>query len=272
MKWIKKTNKIIKHIEDELTIMKENQEIIMKQTSEMPSFYTNIFDRMDQITNKVLKYIQDEAKTLKENQDNIQKQVQKYFQDEFILLKSNQQTIKDKLDYNKNLIKFPQLLEKPNDFESDIFKACKEGKLSSIQWLIEIDNVDIIKKVEVDDINNGYWKDDTPIHIASRNGHLPIVQYLIEKHNVYIDKIGSYCTPLNCACENGHLNIVEYLISKGAQIDKGTWTPLHVSANYGRTDIVKYLISKGANRNVYLDDYRTPYACSKNDEIRNILK
>ena len=28
-------------------------------------------------------------------------------------------------------------------FESYIFKACKEGKLTSVQWLIEKENVDI---------------------------------------------------------------------------------------------------------------------------------
>ena len=30
-----------------------------------------------------------------------------------------------------------QVLQKPKDLESDIFKACKEGKLTSVQWLVE---------------------------------------------------------------------------------------------------------------------------------------
>ena len=31
-----------------------------------------------------------------------------------------------------------QFLEKPKDIESDILKACEEGKLTSVQWLFVI--------------------------------------------------------------------------------------------------------------------------------------
>ena len=75
----------------------------------------------------------------------------------------------------KSTITFLPIIEKPTDYEPDIFKACKEGKLTSVQWLLEKENEDKIKKI---DSNN------TPIHIASQNGHLSIVQYLIEKQNV----------------------------------------------------------------------------------------
>ena len=41
---------------------------------------------------------------------------------------------------------FEQIEEKPKDYEPNIFKACKEGKLTSVQWLIEKENVDKNKK------------------------------------------------------------------------------------------------------------------------------
>ena len=64
------------------------------------------------------------------------------------------------------------------------------------------------------------YKDDTPIHIASMKGHLPIVQYLIEKQNVEIDIKGNgEMTPLHYACEEGHFPIVEYLIFKCANVN-----------------------------------------------------
>ena len=155
--------------------------------------------------------------------------------------------------HSQTQIDFQPIAEKPKDFESDIFKACKEGKLTSVQWLIEKENVDKNKSVEKNDEDLDFCKNDTPIHIASKYGHLLIVQYLIEKQNVYIDIIGCcYIKPRHYACEEGHLPIAEYLISKGANIntkDSLEQTPLHWACEKGHLPIAEYLISKGANIN-----------------------
>ena len=78
---------------------------------------------------------------------------------------------------------FMPITEKPIDYETNIFKACKEGKLESIEWLIEKENEDKYKRVEKYNKELNFYKDDTPIHIALQNDHLPIVLYLIEKHH-----------------------------------------------------------------------------------------
>ena len=108
--------------------------------------------------------------------------------------------------------KFPPITEKPIDFESDIFKACKEGKLTSVQWLIEKEKEDKNKRVEKSNYELKFYENETPIHIASENGHLPIVQYLIEKQNVDKDIKGFLeRTPLHYACNsfNNNLPVVE---------------------------------------------------------------
>ena len=155
---------------------------------------------------------------------------------------------------------------KPKPFETDIFKACQNGILGSVKYLIENQNVNKIKK-------NG--NGDTPIHIAAENGHLPIVQYLIDSQNVDKDIKGySDRTPLHYACHYGHLPIVEYLISKGANIEavsRDQWTPLHYASKNGRVDVVKYLISKGANKAAKTKMGKTPYDYG-NESIRKILK
>ena len=142
----------------------------------------------------------------------------------------------------KILKEFPPIIEKPVDFEQDINIACKKGKLSNVQWLIEKQNVN----KNIPDFNG-----DTPIHYASKNGHLRIVQYLIERQNVDIDIKGFWGkTPLHCASQKGHLQIVEYLLSKGANIeakDIFEKTPLHYCCEKEHLQIVEYLISKGAN-------------------------
>ena len=123
------------------------------------------------------------------------------------------------------------------------------------------------------------------IKTATVNGHLSIVQYLIEKKNVDKDIKGKSeeKTPLHYACEKGHIPIVEYLISKGANIEANDWlkwTPLHYASFYGKTDVVKYLVSIGAEKHAIAADFRTPFdlACedeyadkSQKNEFQNIL-
>ena len=183
----------------------------------------------------------------------------------------------------------------PLDFEQDIFKASREGKLESVQWLIEKEGVDKNKK-------DGplYSCRNAPIHYASMNGHISIVKYLIENQNVDVDLKGtSEKTPLHYACKEGHLPLVQYLISKGANIEQqseifedeednfrtvsygiyhfttteyyGGYTPLHLAAESGKTDVVKYLVSVGANIKSVTADGFTPRYYAKNNEIRNLL-
>ena len=176
---------------------------------------------------------------------------------------------KDKeIDKLKQIIKILKpITKKPKDFESDIFEACKEGKLSSVQWLIEKEIVDKNKRVEEDYFNNDLYKDDTPIHIASMKGHLPIVQYLIEKYDVDINIKGcKRKTPLHYACQEGHLQIIEYLISKGADVyakDQFGNYVIYYSYLKGYFSIIKYLIEKRHIENEVKNYYsQTPLHCA----------
>ena len=81
------------------------------------------------------------------------------------------QKLKLQIKNSETKIYFQPISEKPKDFESNIFKASKEGKLTSVQWLIEKENVD----------QNKTYTNDKPIHVASMNGHLPIAEYFISK-------------------------------------------------------------------------------------------
>ena len=172
-------------------------------------------------------------------------------------------------------MKFKPIKKKPKNFEPDIFIACKEGKFTSVQWLIEKENIDKNKRVEETDYNNGLYEGEAPIHIASKNGHLLIVQYLIDQQNVNIDIKGGYYeqTPLHYACEKGHLPIAEYLISKGANINAkdvfGDYV-IHSASKGSHLPIVQYLIEK---QNVDIDIkgplHKTPliYACEFDNRI-----
>ena len=180
------------------------------------------------------------------------------------------QQIKEIKSHEK--LDFQPISIKPEDFESDIFKACKEGKLLSVQWLIEKENIDKYIRVEKRDYKFDLYEDDTPIHIASKYGHLPLVQYLIEKQNVDKDIKGYYeKTPLHYACEKGHLPIADYLISKGAYIntkDKFGSYVIHSASKGGLLPIVQYLIEKqNIDKDIKGFMNKTPLICSCSNSL-----
>ncbi|KAF7358499.1 HET-domain-containing protein [Mycena venus] len=85
----------------------------------------------------------------------------------------------------------------------------------------------------------------TALHLASRWGHLAIVQLLIE-HSAsvsQVDKDGK--TALHLALSWGHLDIAQLLIEHSTsvdQADKGGKTVLHLASSEGHLDIVQLLI------------------------------
>ena len=73
---------------------------------------------------------------------------------------------------------FPPVTEKPSDFESNICKAASEGKLTSVQYLVEQCHANVETKDE---------NERTPIRCASLNGHLEVIKYLYETCHAKID-------------------------------------------------------------------------------------
>ena len=115
---------------------------------------------------------------------------------------------------------FVRVTEKPVDFESNFHNAARDGKLTSVQYLVE----QCHSNVEAKDSSG--W---TPIIWASYNGHLEVVKYLYEECHANVEaknndennhafgsksawggRSGGF-TPIILASEKGHLNVVKYL-------------------------------------------------------------
>ncbi len=98
------------------------------------------------------------------------------------------------------------------------------------------------------DINIKNDKGWTALMGASMNGHLEIVELLIEKGaDVNDNIIGT--TVLMCASLNGHIEIVEFLIDNGADVNvrdsRGSNVLKYASKN-GHEEIVRILKDAGA--------------------------
>ena len=144
--------------------------------------------------------------------------------------------LKNMLQYN-DIKYFAPVMNQPNDFERNIHEAAKQGKLDSVQYLIEQNLVSIESQ---DD------RECTPLHYACSSGHLDIVQYLIGQKGANKEaKDSNGYKPLHCACINDHLDVVEYLVKKQNVdrdcLSKFDYTPIHYACMRGHIDIVKFL-------------------------------
>lgn len=90
-------------------------------------------------------------------------------------------------------------------------------------------------------------QDESPLMLASLKGWIEICRQLIER-DADVNKPG--WTPLHYAATNGHLPVMNLLLEHHAYIDaaspNGT-TPLMMAAYYGTAEAVKLLLEAGAD-------------------------
>jgi len=90
-------------------------------------------------------------------------------------------------------------------------------------------------------------QDESPLMMASLKGHLELARKLIER-GADVNKTG--WTPLHYAATNGHLPVIELLLEQHAYIDPESpngSTPLMMAAHYGSPAAVKLLLESGAD-------------------------
>ena len=91
----------------------------------------------------------------------------------------------------------------------------------------------------------------TPIHLASREGHLDVVKSLRETGSAPVDlqdKEKRGRTPLYYAAENGQSQVVRYLVDSGANVNgvAGYGLPLHNAARHNHDQVISILLDAGA--------------------------
>lgn len=126
----------------------------------------------------------------------------------------------------------------------DIHACCYTGDLDRLQQLIA-EGMDTNSKD-----NNG----DTPLHIASNRGHLPIVQELLAQRFTDVNDVNvDGDTPLHkMAYSDPNLYVLRELLHHGANINaknNAHNTVLHLASIHWKVNLVKELIHHNANIN-----------------------
>ena len=93
---------------------------------------------------------------------------------------------------------------------------------------------------------------ETALHIAARNGHAECARLLLagtssHKASTEITENSFAWTPLHIACVDGHLNVVQLLVEAGADLDKkdaSGWTGKEHAALRGHIDIARELVER----------------------------
>jgi ankyrin repeat protein len=112
---------------------------------------------------------------------------------------------------------------------------------------------------------------DTPLHLASQNGHMKAACKLIERGADVTAQNYYGWTPLHVASQNGQVDVARMLIERGADVtaqDHWGWTPLLLASQMGEVYVVRMLIERGADVTAQNKDGRTPlHPASQNGQV-----
>ncbi len=101
----------------------------------------------------------------------------------------------------------------------------------------------------------------TPLCIAACMGHIAVVEALVNAGANKDASDQSGTTPLSIAACMGHIAVVEALLKAGANKDASRQdgiTPLYIAAHMGHIAVVKALLKAGANKDASRQDGITP--------------
>ncbi|XP_005992019.1 protein fem-1 homolog A [Latimeria chalumnae] len=143
------------------------------------------------------------------------------------------------------------------DLKTAVYNAARDGKLKLMQKFLTNRSAEELEALTGEKTDGG-----TPLLIASRYGHLEVVEYLLERCGVSVESGGAVnfdgetiegAPPLWAASAAGHLAVVHSLLRHGASVNNTTLTnstPLRAACFDGHLEIVKYLIEHNADMEV----------------------
>ncbi|KAF7660190.1 hypothetical protein LDENG_00286560 [Lucifuga dentata] len=163
------------------------------------------------------------------------------------------QEIKPQNHYNHGYSESVSRKNHVDDYSTwDIVKATQYGIFERCRELVEAGF----------DVRQPDKENVTLLHWAAINNRIDLVKYYISKGAI-VDQLGGdlNSTPLHWATRQGHLSMVVQLMKYGADpslIDGEGCSCVHLAAQFGHTSIVAYLIAKGQDVDMMDQNGMTP--------------
>lgn len=91
------------------------------------------------------------------------------------------------------------------------------------------------------------------LHLASKDGHVEIVEELLKRGAVVDAATKKGNTALHIASLAGQEEVVKLLVQHGASVNvqsQNGFTPLYMAAQENHDNVVKYLLANGANQSL----------------------
>ena len=131
--------------------------------------------------------------------------------------------------------------------EKALVRHCEENRLEEVEMLLQRPQ-DPSRKWAKDDNEHDFF---APIHRAASNGHLEVVQLLLEAGAEKNAAAGDGSTALHFAAQDDHAEVVQLLLGAGADenaVDAGGGTALHYAAQYGYVEVARLLLETGIDK------------------------
>ena len=142
---------------------------------------------------------------------------------------------------------------------SNLMKACYDGNLKLLIYLIDEEGVDI------------HTQNNYAIFLAIKHGHLNIIKYLFEqvinKDDVSYESYFHILT----ATINNQLDMLIYLVEEiGLSVEYSDDGPFLTASKNGHLNIVKYIIKK--SKKIYIKTYYHAICLSLHNDHFNVAK
>ena len=109
--------------------------------------------------------------------------------------------------------------------------------------------------------SRGFTNNETPLHLASKRGHIKTVRTLIKHGADVAAQNKDRDTPLHLASKEGQVEVAHVLMEHGADMaaqNKDGETPLHLAAGESQVDVTSMLIKCGVDITAQNKNGKTP--------------